>query len=54
MDKVDKAVKTIKGYCDKFTHCKHGCRFYDAKANECMFQAPFPPTEWEIQGNGEH
>lgn len=54
MDKVDKAVETIKGYCEKFVNCKKGCRFYDAEADMCAFQDSIPPAEWEIRDGEEH
>lgn len=54
MGKVDKAVETIKGYCDKFVHCEDGCRFYDAIADMCALQDSVPPVEWEIPDREEH
>ena len=32
-DKVEKALETLKGYCQKHSDCDGDCRFYDKEEN---------------------
>ena len=45
-DRVDKAVKTIKGYCAKHFGCTANCRFFDKKERECIFEKGIIPVDW--------
>ena len=47
-DKVDKAVKTIKGYCTKHFDCYGNCRFFDHKEKECIFEKRTLPCDWSV------
>ncbi len=41
-NKVDEAIETIAGYCDKNRKCET-CRYYDG--DNCYFR-DFAPTDW--------
>lgn len=45
-DRVDKAVETIKGYCNKHSCCENRCRFFDKEEYECVFEKGKIPCDW--------
>lgn len=45
-DKVDKAIKTIRGYCGKVKRCER-CRFR-CSDGDCLFMKEFPPCDWSM------
>ena len=47
-DKINKAVETLKGYCEKHSFCESECRFYDKKTDECVFEKGKIPCDWSV------
>ena len=45
-DRLDKAVESIKGYCEKHLCCSEDCRFFDKEENECVFERSTIPCDW--------
>ena len=45
-DRVGKAVKILKGYCDKHSEC-FDCRFADEKGY-CQFEKGKIPCDWSV------
>lgn len=48
-DRIDKAVETLKGYCDKHTECRN-CRFSDEKGY-CNFEKGKIPSDWSVNND---
>lgn len=50
-DRVDKAVETLKGYCNKHSDCDERCRLYDKENKVCMLEKGILPCDWSVNND---
>lgn len=53
-DSIEKALKYIRGYCNKHGECKENyCRLYNPETGQCFICDGAIPGDWEIDSGHE-